>query len=80
MLKKIPAESPKSKVYDNKRPNEPVSLTWFLSHILLYQSMTKGCYMSNINAFKPVIHGKKMFQVFCYINLNKNVSPLRAWS
>jgi len=24
--------------------------------------------------------GKKMFQVLCYINLYKYVSPLRAWS
>jgi len=31
--------------------------------------MTKGCYTPNINAFRPVIHGKKMFQGFCYINL-----------
>jgi len=30
--------------------------------------------MPNINAFRPVI------QVFCYINLYKNVSRLRAWS
>jgi len=35
--------------------------------------------MPNINAFRPVIHGKKMFQVFCYISLYKDVSPLRAW-
>jgi len=38
--------------------------------------------MPNINAFRPVIHGeKKMFQVFCYINLYKHLSPLtlRAW-
>jgi len=34
--------------------------------------------MPNINAFRPVIHGKTMFQV-CYINLYKNLSPLRAW-
>jgi len=36
--------------------------------------------MPNINAFRPVIHAKKMFQVFCNINLYNNVSPLRAWS
>jgi len=36
--------------------------------------------MPNINAFRPVIHGKKVFQVFCYINLYKTLSPLRAWS
>jgi len=70
----------KTKQKQNKRPNGPVSLTWFLPYIFLYQSMTKGCYTPNINAFRPVIQGKKMFQVFCYINLYKNVSPLRAWS
>jgi len=42
--------------------------------------MTKGCYAPNINAFRPVIHGKKMFQFCCYINLYKRLSPLRAWS
>jgi len=53
---------------------------WFLPYIFVYQSMIKGCYMLNINAFRPVIHEKKMFQVFCYINLYKNVSLLQAWS
>jgi len=48
----------------NKRPNGPVSFTWFLPYIFLCQSMTKGCYTPNINAFRPVIHEKKMFQVF----------------
>jgi len=43
----------------NKRPIGPVSLTWFLPYIFLYQSMTIGCYMPNINAFRPAIHGKK---------------------
>jgi len=43
----------------NKRSNVPVSLTWFLSSIFLYKTMTKGCYMLNINAFRPVVHVKK---------------------
>jgi len=43
----------------DKRPRGPVSLTWYLPYIFLYQSMTKGCYMPNINAFRSVIHGKK---------------------
>jgi len=47
----------------NKRPSEPVSLTWFLPYIFLYQSMTKGCYTPNINAFSDSWK-KKMFQGF----------------
>jgi len=60
----------------NKRPNLPVSLTWFLPYIFLYQSMIKGCNMPNINAFRREIHGKKD----AYINLFTNFSPLKAWS
>jgi len=26
--------------------------------------------MPNINEFRPVIHAKKMFKVFCYIHVN----------
>jgi len=51
-----------TKAAPNKRPNGPVSFTWF--YIFLYQSMTKGCYTSNINAFRPVIHRKKCFKFF----------------
>jgi len=41
---------------NNKRPNGPVLLTWFLSYMFLYQTMTKGCSMPNMNAFRPVVH------------------------
>jgi len=34
--------------------------------------------MPKINAFRPVVHQKKIFKGFCYINLYKNMS-LRAW-
>jgi len=34
----------------NKRPNGPVSLTWFLPFLFIYKTMTKGCYMPNIDA------------------------------
>jgi len=32
--------------------------------------------MPNINAFEQVVHEKKIFKVFCYINLYKTMSPL----
>jgi len=50
---------------ENKRPNGPVSLPWILPNKFLYQTMTKGCYMPNINAVRPVIHEKKMCKGFC---------------
>jgi len=58
-----------------KRPNVPVSFTWFLSYIPLYKkNMTKECYMTQFNAFSLVIY-EKIFKGFCYIiNLYKNVS------
>jgi len=34
--------------------------------------------MPNINAFQLVVHEKKIFKGFCYINLYK-ICPLRAW-
>jgi len=72
----------------NKRPSGPVSLTWFLPNIFLYQSMTKGCYMLNINAFWPVVHEKSLIEIglvvlekkiflniSLYILLCKSLSP-----
>jgi len=46
-------------------------------HILIFlnKTMTKGCYMLNINAFRLVIHEKNMFKGVCCINLYKNLSP-----
>jgi len=53
------------KIHKNdKRPTGPVSLTWLSPYIFLYQSMTKGYYTPNINAFRPVIHGKKHVSSF----------------
>jgi len=34
-------------------------------YISLYQTITNGCYMLNMNAFRPVIHGKK--DVLCVL-------------
>jgi len=42
-----------------------------------YQTMTKGCYMPNINAFRPVVHKEEIFKGFYYINLYK-IFPFRA--
>jgi len=36
----------------------------FAIYIFLYQSMTKGWYMPNINAFRPVMHGKRKVSSF----------------
>jgi len=35
--------------------------------------------MPNVNAFRAVIHKKKMFKGFCYINLFLKICPLWAW-
>jgi len=31
--------------------------------------------MPVINEFRPVVHEKKIFNGFCYINLDKSMSP-----
>jgi len=31
--------------------------------------------MPKINAFRPVVHEKKIFKGFCYINIYKIMSP-----
>jgi len=54
------------KYTNNKWPIGPVSHTWFLPYILLYQTMTKVRYMPNINAFRPVVHKEDIFKGFYY--------------
>jgi len=37
-------------------------------------SLLQGCSLPNINAFHPVVHEKKIFKGFYYININKYVA------
>jgi len=40
-----------------------------------YSQNYEGHYMPKINAFRPLLHEKKIFKCFCYINPYQNMFP-----